>query len=411
MFAGVDYRREEVVAADTAVMVHDQDVKDTQVWNYFYSGVASRAFLSLGYGSLFNHHSPASVENFWRDDKPSEDRRDDNFFLSKVDYYADREIKAGQEIFNEYGTDGWFKYRGVDFISGDEAAAEGTLARSLEELEMTGHCLSDVSVHESAARGVGQGLYAERSFEAGEVVSISPVLFLSKLTLEEAGPTSLLINYAITVPGSDVALLPVGTAGAVNNGGKASSVSLHWYDWNTRTVLYDENLPKPARELNVDELEAAQFASLDICYVATRDIEEGEELSLYYGKEWAREYRSYRKKLKDDPRRGALFRHPIHAPANMFPDSWMVECIGKSCDLSDDDDYAEEEEYVEIREDCGLFMAPSTIPGALFSYFLANILEVISFALLYRCWARLIRWLRLLVQKFTGLCSLDYFPS
>lgn len=362
VFAGVDYRDDDLVAADAAIMIYDKDTRGTMMRNYLYMSTDQRAFVSMGYGSLFNHHTPHVVDNIWRNGAPSEDRRDKSFFLSHVDYYSDRPIKAGEEIFNSYGDEKWFTNRHVDYISGKkEELGDVSLSRSLEDLQANGHCLSDVSVHKSEVPGVGYGLYAERSFQAGEVVSISPVLFLSKIVLADAGPGSLLLNYAISVPDSDIALLPVGDAAMVNNGGKFSSLEMNWYDWETRQVLKGSDILDIMEEWSVDDLESSAFASLDICYVATRYIEQGEELTLYYGKEWARAYRDYKKKLKEDPKREILFRQPIGARLDMFPDWWMVDCVGKACDYAEDDESAPDHSHVNIRTDCELFMAPSTI--------------------------------------------------
>jgi hypothetical protein len=361
----VDYSHDDVVAADKAVMVYDRDIKGTQLSNYFYEASDERAFLSMGFGSLFNHHKPISVDNYWHDKEPSDDRRSADFFTSAVDYYADRHIQRGDEIFNSYGNMGWFSERSIEFNSGAAEEADESLSRPLHDLRRTGHCLSDVGVYESTVPGVGEGLFAERSFKKGEVVSISPLLFIPKHTLLETSATSLLVNYALSLPDSDVSFLPIGRAGMVNNGGKVASLRLHWYDWKSRRVLEGSELPDAMKGLSVDEIEASRFANLDVCYVATRNIEEGEELTLFYGKEWSKAWKLHKKKLLTDP--NALFRQFISVSPGMFPSSWMVDCVGKSCNeeapLPPPPTPVAEENLGPLRTECPLYMATSTVPG------------------------------------------------
>ncbi len=95
------------------------------------------------------------------------------------------------------------------------------------------------------------------------------------------------------------------------------------------------------------ELESQMMAPLDLVYRATRDIEEGEELTIYYGKDWIYSWTMYlaqrvlwlEGKLDNihtsEPTttEKPQFRIPIVAYEGLFPPSWIgVECIGIHCD-------------------------------------------------------------------------------
>lgn len=264
------------------------------------------------------------------------------------------DVFVGEELFTNYGGEQWFNARGIPYDSGEDSLDVDDRSRDIEELSASGHCLTDVAVDDSAIPGAGQGVYAERSFKAGEVVSITPVLILPKHILNDTYANSVMVNYVLSVDGSDVTLLPLGRASMVNNGGKESSLSVHWYDWEGQRVLYDQ-YPSAALERSIEELEASHFANLDISYVATRDIEEGEELTLNYGPEWEAAWKEYqntiwrRKQLIHAAIDPPIFRQPIGVSATMFPSSWMGNCIGRDCNLR--------------TTPCDLYMATSTLPG------------------------------------------------
>jgi hypothetical protein len=363
VFAGSDFSYGDVMVADRAVLVLDKDVEDTQLSHYFYEAAEGRAFLSMGDGSLFNHHTPITVDNYWRSEAPSDDPKSPDYFTSSVLYYADKDVQSGEEIFNSYGDESWFEGRDIEFVSGDIEEGLLSLSRSLTDLERTGHCLSDVEILESSmGAGAGDGLFATRPFKSGEVVSLSPVLFMAKHTLLETSATSELVNYALSLPGSDVSLVPMGRAGMANDGGPAASLRLHWYDWASRSVLYGSDMPDAIKGKTVDEIESSRFVTLDVCYVATRDIEEGEELTLFYGEEWGREWQLHTQRQQADS--SALFRHFIDVSPEMFPNSWMIDCVGNSCHKKvSPPPLANAAEVGTYRDDCSLYMAASTIAG------------------------------------------------
>lgn len=306
----------------------------------------------LSPGMLLNHHEQHSVNYFWLkdDDKsvPDATTRDYSPYTTYTDIYfqANKPIRAGDEIFTTYGESEWFDSRDIPYR---ESPTSGQLSRSMRDLKASGHCLTDVAVRPSTIPKAGKGLFAVRSFQAGEVVSISPVLVLPKHVISDMDTNSVLVNYVFSVHGSDVALLPLGRAAMVNNGGDNSSLSVRWYEWETRKVLHGSDMPRAAKELEIDDLEGSPAASLDISFVATRDINQGEELTLNYGERWESTWNSYVESLSNLNSFGnspkPIFLEPIGLDPHMYPTSWLVPCIGSSCDeykIGGDSDTTEE---------------------------------------------------------------------
>lgn len=309
----------------------------------------------LGPGMLFNHHNEVGTQYFWwkedHDVIPDASVHSYSPYSTYTDVYfkAVKAIYPGEEIFTSYGSDEWFNSRDIPYR---QSPMTGTHSRSLKDLNAFGHCLTDVSIQKSKIAGAGQGLFAEKSFKAGEVVSIVPVLVMPKHILSEVGANSVLVNYAMSVPGSDVALFPLGRAAMVNNGGQSSNLKVQWYDWDSRRVLLGSERPSAVNERTVDELEASPYASLDICYIATQNIEKGEELTLFYGAQWENLWENYQNALEstsifgNSPR--PVFLEPVGLEAGMFPDSWMVSCIGTNCG-EEDEDGIDESETIEVE--------------------------------------------------------------
>ena len=246
----------------------------------------------------------------------------------------------GDEIFTSYGDNDWFESRDIPHKLMSTKGTT-TFSRPLRQLQQTGHCLSDISIYESSISGAGLGVFAIRSLQANEVVSIAPVLVMPKHVIGSSITNSVLINYVLSQPGSDVSLFPLGRAGMVNNGGVNSSLRVSWYDWDKRRALRSGEMPDILRNKNANELELDDFSSLDICYVATRDIEKGEELTLYYGQQWEKTWDLYQQELhkvdSSTPRHDTpVFLEPIGVPEGMFPESWMKPCIGSDCNFEEE---------------------------------------------------------------------------
>ncbi len=108
---------------------------------------------------------------------------------------------------------------------------------------------------------------------------------------------------------------------------------------------------KKKLSLHPSELETQMMAPLDLAFHAVRDIQEGEELTMFYGKDWIYSWSMYltqrvlwleNKQMKssesseeseEEESEMPHFRFPITAPEGLYPPSWIgVDCIGRHCD-------------------------------------------------------------------------------
>lgn len=323
MFAGRYYSDEEAVDITPTVTMHQSLVGATQLGRYAYASEHDDyRIVNIGAAMIFNHMETASVTNFWTvdmDDIPDCSLVESQSYSTfpDFDFLAQLNILQGQELFANYGED-WFADRGIDL----DASVGSVLVRPTKELQEIGHCLTDIDIDESdiAERGV----FAARSFKAGEIVSVSPVLILPRHLLESPESNTVLINYAVSAPGSDVALFAMGKMTMANNAGDAANTELVWYDWETRTA---GGHPRVLDEYSVDELEDSAFSRLDFAYMAKRDIDVGEELTLDYGAEWEQKWAQHKAAGVD-----ASLLQPIGAPEGLFPTGWLqLKCFGKHC--------------------------------------------------------------------------------
>ena len=145
----------------------------------------------------------------------------------------------------------------------------------------------------------GKGLYAKKSFRKGEIVTVSPVILLAKdRVIESAKTASVLMNYCIASAHSSIALFPFALGALINHGSsKAANVEIDWYWWNNDGANDDSM----NRKLNTSlrDLSLKESAQLDLQYIATRDIEAGEEILYSYGDEWQDAWSEYSAEISE----------------------------------------------------------------------------------------------------------------
>lgn len=228
----------------------------------------------------------------------------------------------------------------------------------MDELERVGVCMSTVLVDKSQIPHSGVGLYANKAFKRGEIVTISPVFIWPKGRLinesdPDLGMNGFLLNYVL-YPGGDfknphsnsntsnIFLFPFAHAASINHEpyrGMAN-VELEWFLWPQGSDYVEGVTPRKPTPFTpdtpIDTLIRAPFSPLDIAYRATRDIELGEEIYMDYGEEWLTAWRKYVEQVNLYLRRLIIegdsyenpipyFRHPIKAPEGMIPSHWVVD--------------------------------------------------------------------------------------
>lgn len=210
----------------------------------------------------------------------------------------------------------------------------------LEYLSENAHCLTDIYVSESYLSMAGKGLFAKKTFSKGEIVSISPVLFLPKNEVIAASEDSVLLNYCIASEYSSIALLPLGLGAIANHQmSKYANMQIEWLQDSSDPEVFQKKLNRSA-----DDLLTAKYAEFDIVYRAVRDIDAHEELTISYGEEWVNSWATYLSYLlqwhisnstlssfvatEENPHPPTLpprpkFRYPIQPPEGFFPENWL----------------------------------------------------------------------------------------
>ena len=172
--------------------------------------------------------------------------------------------------------------------------------RSMEWLNEYGRCCDHMRPGNSTIPHAGRGAFAARALPRGTIVGYSPLVHVGTYANDlydipyEMGADGsenyvkkdLIYNYAFYHPNSTVMLSPYGSM--VNYINHASTEL--GLEPNVRVVWPETEMMahKPAwLEKDVDFLTyTLEKIGLSFDYVALRDIEEGEEILMDYGKEW-----------------------------------------------------------------------------------------------------------------------------
>jgi hypothetical protein len=356
VFAGKAYSKGTTVDTVQSLLLSYEVIRMKQLSNYVFSSDDQVNAISLfGAGMLYNHRTPKNILHFYNTMPPAPSQvllltySQPYSTYPLLDFVAESDIAPYEEIFTSYGSDDWFRSRKITL---SDSPKNVSYLSTYDELEKSGHCITDVYVNHSIALPLaGKGLFSKRSFRKGEAVTISPVIFLSKKLLLKLSDTSVVLNYCICSESSDVCILPIGLGGMVNHGGSGqANVEIEWFDWELITEDQKEEKrekrEKRERRLpeklswSAEELELYPAAPLDLVYRATRDISAGEELLLSYGTQWQNQWMKYLQDLqrwsqKDgSPLVGDFmkpqFRSPIAVPEDLFPQPWHhSDCIDR----------------------------------------------------------------------------------
>ena len=309
IFAGRDFAAEEEIASGVTLIAPQSFVVNWQLNNYVYNGDhEGHSMLVFGMAMLLNHMPKPNTNNYWQEENGISELSEQTPFPFTVyrgqAYHAAQPIRQGEEIFGYYGDSDWFTDRGIAFNSSESL---GSLVQEMSSLETGGFCLSDFVVGPTDIPFCGQGVFSTRSFSEGDLVSVSPALMLPREEVEAAsGDTCVLINYCITDPLSNVALLPITNFGLLNHGSSFANLQMELYHWEGHGIAVENHSET-----------TTQYADVYISYRATRNISAGEELLIDYGSAWVDKWNAFVES-------GGLFRAPIEAPEGMFPDQWKV---------------------------------------------------------------------------------------
>ncbi|GKY99567.1 hypothetical protein MPSEU_000911000 [Mayamaea pseudoterrestris] len=189
----------------------------------------------------------------------------------------------------------------------DQLTAQGTAMRdyhrsirSIAWLEEHGDCMDKIRIDESGIPNAGNGAFATTFIAKGDIVGPAPALHIPRDFMQmypvdfdeneqeynvnaktNDGPThqQLLLNYCFGHDRSSLLLCPYGAATqAINHDAIAPNAEVVW---NYKLMQRPEWL-----ELPLPEWTHHMSAGLVLSYVATRDIQADEEVTIDYGRDW-----------------------------------------------------------------------------------------------------------------------------
>mmetsp|Transcript_31361 Transcript_31361/g.46875 ORF Transcript_31361/g.46875 Transcript_31361/m.46875 type:complete len:578 (-) Transcript_31361:773-2506(-) len=181
--------------------------------------------------------------------------------------------------------------------------------RSLEYLEEHGKCVDNIVPQQSTIPHAGRGAFATRFIPKGGLVAPAPLVHIAdkskaNMYAETKGPTGniirdeekvvhkqIILNYCFGHPNSTLLLFPYSSNVVyINHHSTEYNAKVRW------TNDFDFYHHKDWLEKSVDFLEDQWTAGLMLEYVATRDIQPGEEVFIDYGEEWQKAWDEHVKK-------------------------------------------------------------------------------------------------------------------
>ncbi|KAL3757800.1 hypothetical protein ACHAWU_009266 [Discostella pseudostelligera] len=167
--------------------------------------------------------------------------------------------------------------------------------QSLEWLEENGACLDNIVSGVSSIPQAGRGAFATRSIKEGDQITTTPVLTFDReelllwesvekmddggLVMELLGQ-QLLVNYCYGHANSSLLFFPYApTVNFINHGSiEESNAEIRW----SRSPYHKaEWLHEP-----LEDVKSRMKTGLMFDIIATRDLSRGDEILLYYGKDW-----------------------------------------------------------------------------------------------------------------------------
>lgn len=181
----------------------------------------------------------------------------------------------------------------TSIVSKELARQIGTTPRTVEWIRKNGMCLDSIVPRPSTLPHAGQGAIAQHFVPMGDILAPAPMLHIMdrdvlRITASDNVETfQLLLNYCFGHGESSLLLCPITNALLVNHcstrkgecGKDGPNAEYRWASgWDPTTEKW--------LELTLDELAQQTRRGLSMEIVATRDIKEGEEVFIDYGREW-----------------------------------------------------------------------------------------------------------------------------
>lgn len=266
-----------------------------------------------------------------------------------------------------------------DFDSVDDIRSKGGTTmkdyersiRDIQGIRENGLCTDHLLVQNSEIPDAGRGAFAVRDLQEGDVVAPVPLIHLPERSVldiyeeglikddyqNERGDTvvhqQLLLNYCFGHRNTTLLLCPYGVTSTMVNhaptfaddGGPTANVRIQWSSVGT---THPEWMDQPVNSWGYDYRSGLAFE-----YVALRDIQQGEEVLVDYGDEWATAWADHVTSWEPIRRRVDILNEDIDSQVPTY-DEWKYS-MG---DPSEDSDAVNLWCYSVYREFQGLPYAP-----------------------------------------------------
>eukprot|EP00571_Detonula_confervacea_P007826 CAMPEP_0172326942 /NCGR_PEP_ID=MMETSP1058-20130122/58069_1 /TAXON_ID=83371 /ORGANISM="Detonula confervacea, Strain CCMP 353" /LENGTH=602 /DNA_ID=CAMNT_0013043851 /DNA_START=67 /DNA_END=1875 /DNA_ORIENTATION=- len=199
--------------------------------------------------------------------------------------------------------------------------------RTLEWLNEHGRCMDNIRPGNSTIPQAGRGAFASRKILKGGLVAPGPLLHIANrtaLNLYDEGDDGirdttkpvgmqLIINYCFGHKQSTVILCPYTSPSAyINHNSESPNAKIVWSKDSTPSHNTDW------LEENVEFLKTTDKIGLSLDFVATREIQPGEEVLIDYGPEWEVAWNKYKKGWSP------LARSDKYVPASMLQEPFRT---------------------------------------------------------------------------------------
>jgi hypothetical protein len=196
--------------------------------------------------------------------------------------------------------------------------------RNIDYLKNFGTCMDHLYVKPSQIPDAGRGVYTERSFEKGSIVTTVPLIHVQDRSvlnmfrytdfvghndhpgLRQPTHQQLLLNYCFGHYQSSLLLCPYGIVSSLINHAPTALENEQIFrnrknrntanlkiKWSTAFTRHPEWL-----NMSVSEWASEESSGLSFEYIASRDIDPGEEILIDYGIEWQNAWNLHKKKWK-----------------------------------------------------------------------------------------------------------------
>jgi len=310
------YATDEMEPGQEIFVSYGSDYFESRDWAYGFIPLnedfdhANKILLSAREITLDNEDLPADVANeTWND------------LHSLLKYIGDNSYEKTSRILNAIPTD----VSTIENILDDGGTAWQDHNRSVKDLqwlEEHGQCMDNISPGTSSIPDAGRGAFATRFIPTGGLVSPTPLIHLGDLNIlamfmehvyneedrlvpNQGGVYTwqLLLNYCFGHERSTLLLCPYGLLSSLINHspGDGANTKIQWSE--KHRMRHPEWMDQP-----IDEWAEEYHTGLQMDFVATRDIQQGDEILIDYGDAWRVAWEKHADQFRFEDHRTEYYR-------------------------------------------------------------------------------------------------------